>query len=83
MIGKGGSSKVYRAMGPDLNNYAIKLVSLEGTEETLNLYLNEINHLKRLKGRKTIIELIDAEVKQEEQILAMVRLMIQHSYRTR
>ncbi|EMD39981.1 hypothetical protein CERSUDRAFT_81303 [Gelatoporia subvermispora B] len=65
MIGKGGSSRVYRVMNGSNEIYAIKRVSLDKTDaETLNGYKNEIALLKRLDGNEGIIRLIDSEVKE-------------------
>lgn len=64
MIGKGGSSRVYRVMNAQNEIYAIKRVSLDKTdEETMSGYMNEIALLKRLDGNSRIIRLIDSEVK--------------------
>ena len=65
VIGKGGSSKVYRVMSSDAKIWAIKKVSL-GSEtlrqDTLNGYLNEIGLLKRLSSNPSIINLGDSEI---------------------
>jgi serine/threonine-protein kinase TTK/MPS1 len=64
MIGKGGSSRVYRVLNNANELYAIKRVSLDKTDaETMNGYMNEIALLKRLDGNSRIIRLIDSEVK--------------------
>ncbi|KAL0961027.1 hypothetical protein HGRIS_006018 [Hohenbuehelia grisea] len=64
MIGKGGSSRVYRVLSSANELYAIKRVSLDKTDaETMNGYMNEIALLKRLDGNARIIRLIDSEVR--------------------
>jgi len=64
MIGKGGSSRVFRVLSHTNELYAIKRVSLDKTDaETMNSYMNEIALLKRLEGNSRIIRLIDSEVK--------------------
>ncbi|KAF8635910.1 hypothetical protein AX15_000088 [Amanita polypyramis BW_CC] len=64
MIGKGGSSRVFRVLNHANELYAIKRVSLDKTDsETMNGYMNEIALLKRLEGNSRIIRLIDSEVK--------------------
>jgi serine/threonine-protein kinase TTK/MPS1 len=66
LIGKGGSSRVYRVMNNANEIYAIKWVSLDKTDaETMSGYMNEIALLKRLSGNSMsrIIELVDREVK--------------------
>ncbi|KAI0051097.1 Pkinase-domain-containing protein [Auriscalpium vulgare] len=64
MIGKGGSSRVYRVLNNSSEIYAIKRVSLDRTDaETMSGYMNEIALLKRLDGNNRIIRLIDSELK--------------------
>jgi serine/threonine-protein kinase TTK/MPS1 len=64
LIGKGGSSRVYRVMNNANEIYAIKRVSLDRTDsETMSGYMNEIALLKRLSGNSRIIQLVDSEVK--------------------
>jgi serine/threonine-protein kinase TTK/MPS1 len=64
MIGKGGSSRVYRVLSNSNQTFAIKRVSLDKTDaETMNGYMNEIALLKRLEGNNRIIRLIDSEVR--------------------
>lgn len=64
MIGKGGSSRVFRVMSHNNELYAIKRVSLDRTDnEMMSGYMNEIALLKRLEGNSRIIRLIDSEVR--------------------
>ncbi|KAJ4491323.1 kinase-like domain-containing protein [Lentinula edodes] len=64
MIGKGGSSRVFRVMTYASELYAIKKVALDKTDsETMAGYMNEIALLKRLEGNSRIIRLVDSEVK--------------------
>lgn len=64
LIGKGGSSRVYRVLSSTNELHAIKRVSLDRTDaDTMNGYMNEIALLKRLEGNQRIIRLIDSEVK--------------------
>jgi serine/threonine-protein kinase TTK/MPS1 len=64
MIGKGGSSRVYRVMNTSSEIYAIKRVSLDKTDaDTMGGYMNEIALLKRLDGNNRIIRLVDSEVR--------------------
>jgi serine/threonine-protein kinase TTK/MPS1 len=64
MIGKGGSSRVFRVLSHTNELYAIKRVSLDKTDaDTMSGYMNEIALLKRLDGNSRIIRLIDSEVK--------------------
>ncbi|EIN12844.1 Pkinase-domain-containing protein [Punctularia strigosozonata HHB-11173 SS5] len=64
LIGKGGTSRVYRVMSSQNEIFAVKRVSLDKTDtETMNGYMNEIALLKRLEGNSRIIRLIDSEAK--------------------
>ena len=64
MIGKGGSSRVYRVINNANEIFAIKRVALDKTDnDTMNGYMNEISLLKRLDGNNRIIRLIDSELK--------------------
>ncbi|KAF8521386.1 kinase-like domain-containing protein, partial [Hysterangium stoloniferum] len=64
MIGKGGSSRVYRVITPSNEIYALKRVSLDRTDqETMQGYMNEIALLRRLKGNDRIIQLEESEVR--------------------
>lgn len=64
LIGKGGSSRVFRVMSHNNDLYAIKRVSLDRTDnEMMAGYMNEIALLKRLEGNNRIIRLIDSEVR--------------------
>lgn len=61
-IGSGGSSKVYRMLGPDLKVYALKKIKLKKLDaQSIAQYTNEINLLKKLQGNPHIIRLIAAE----------------------
>ncbi|KAF8295425.1 kinase-like protein [Clavulina sp. PMI_390] len=68
LIGKGGTSRVWRALDerPDApaKLVAIKRVMIESNEsaEVILGYKNEIQLLSRLKGRPGIIELLDCEM---------------------
>lgn len=64
MIGKGGTSRVFRVLSTANELFAIKRVSLDKTDpETMSGYQNEISLLKRLNGNKRIIRLVDSELK--------------------
>ncbi|KAL8000477.1 putative protein kinase domain, mad3/Bub1 region 1, protein kinase Mps1 family [Plasmopara halstedii] len=61
-IGSGGSSKVYRMLGPDLKIYALKKIKLKKLDDkSIAQFTNEIELLKRLQGNPYIIKLIAAE----------------------
>ncbi|KAI0720489.1 kinase-like protein [Cerioporus squamosus] len=64
LIGRGGSSRVYRVMTGSHEIYALKRVNLDKVDaDTMAGYMNEIALLKRLDGNQRIIRLLDSEVK--------------------
>ncbi|KNC99197.1 TTK protein kinase [Spizellomyces punctatus DAOM BR117] len=73
LIGRGGSSKVYKIMSEDGKLFAMKKVKLKGQEDSaIEGYLNEIALLKRLDGNERIIRLVNAEINEEQGYLLMV-----------
>ncbi|KAI8450879.1 hypothetical protein BY996DRAFT_6416943 [Phakopsora pachyrhizi] len=78
IIGKGGSSKVYRAsLLKDSSSsnklVAIKVVGLKSSDSSsFSSFCNEIDLLKRLKGHDRIIELIDSFIDYEKQKVWLV-----------
>lgn len=63
VVGKGGSSKVYRALTKDCTVLAIKKVKLSGMDKkAIDGFANEIALLKRLKDNSAIIQIYDSEV---------------------
>jgi tRNA A-37 threonylcarbamoyl transferase component Bud32 len=69
-IGSGGSSKVYRMLGPDLKIYALKKIKLKRLDpKSVEQYTNEIQLLKRLQGNPFIIRLISAEQDMKERVI--------------
>ena len=70
LLGKGGSSKVYRVLGQDHELYALKRVQVDRNDhETLKSYMNEIALLRRLQGHARIIQLVETEVKNSTLLL--------------
>lgn len=65
LIGKGGSSRVFRVLNYETwEMFAIKRVSLDQLDaETFKGYTNEISLLKRLEGNARIIRLYESEMK--------------------
>jgi len=60
VIGRGGSSKVYEALGPDMKMCAVKCVNIDADDEqTVTSYHNEICLLQRLQHCSQIVRLID------------------------
>jgi serine/threonine-protein kinase TTK/MPS1 len=65
LIGKGGSSRVYRVLSQNSELFALKRVSLDKTDpDTMSGYMNEIALLKRLDGNNRIIRLFDSELRE-------------------
>ncbi|KAL5715661.1 dual-specificity kinase [Ranunculus cassubicifolius] len=62
-IGSGGSSEVYKVITSDCTIYALKRIKLKGRDySTAYGFCQEIEYLKKLKGKNNIIQLIDYEV---------------------
>jgi len=65
IIGKGGSSKVYEALGPDMKICAVKCINIDVDDKHMvDNYLNEISLLQRLQHCSLIVRLIDQYVPQ-------------------
>eukprot|EP00741_Cyanophora_paradoxa_P009210 tig00001486_g8920.t1 len=63
LLGRGGSSKVYKVMSPGKHIYALKRVHVDPHDpEAIASFTNEIDLLRRLKGQQHIIQLVDAEI---------------------
>ena len=64
MIGRGGTSRVYKVVSPKNDILALKRVQIDPSDhETMKGYMNEIALLKRLDGNDRIIRLIDSDTK--------------------
>ncbi|KAL7008219.1 Serine/threonine kinase mps1 [Cystobasidiomycetes sp. EMM_F5] len=74
LLGKGGSSKVFRVSDREHQIFALKKVDLgKGADsETYQAFLNEIDLLERLKGHDRIIQLVASEVNEARRSLIMV-----------
>lgn len=74
LLGRGGSSKVFRVRDAEHNVYALKKVDLgRGADgETYQSFLNEIELLERLRGHDRIIQLVSSEVNEPRRSLIMV-----------
>ncbi|EME32069.1 serine/threonine-protein kinase TTK/MPS1 [Galdieria sulphuraria] len=69
IVGRGGSSKVFKVMNSGGQIFALKRVRVSQADEQgkyifIN-YQNEISLLQRLKGKPCIIQLIDSEVNEK------------------
>lgn len=67
-IGRGGSSKVYQVMTDKNEVFALKKIKIrtdERDEELYRNYANEIDLLKRMRGRKEIVSLRDSYINRD------------------
>ncbi|KAJ2725579.1 Dual-specificity kinase, spindle pole body (SPB) duplication and spindle checkpoint function [Coemansia sp. Benny D115] len=73
ITGRGGSSKVYKAMSTKHEIFAIKRVSFSRADvQAIEGYVNEIILLRKFEGNPCIIQLFDAEINKERGLLHMV-----------
>ncbi|KAL1522782.1 hypothetical protein AB1Y20_017754 [Prymnesium parvum] len=75
LLGRGGTSQVFRVLSPDGRILALKQVRFDSDPTLLQPVINEIELMRRCKERgltEVIIELVDAEVKHDEQLVLMV-----------
>lgn len=73
LLGKGGSSRVYRVLDERNNPLAIKKVDISKNDhESRASFINEIQLLEKLRGHPQIIRLIDSEVNESKKQLFMV-----------
>ncbi|KAA8495991.1 Serine/threonine-protein kinase mph1 [Porphyridium purpureum] len=73
LIGKGGSSKVYKVMAPDRKIYALKRVRVaKGDHEAIMNYANEISLLQKLKGKPNIVQLYESEVRASAGVIYLI-----------
>jgi serine/threonine-protein kinase TTK/MPS1 len=73
-VGRGGSSKVFKVMGPSCKIFALKRIRLQGRDaEAAAGFIDEIELLQRLKGKPNIIQLVDAQVFADEGLVYMVQ----------
>ena len=72
-LGKGGSSDVYSVMAENSKLFALKVVKLEGADESAIMgYKGEINLLRKLKNEDRVVQLFDYMVDEEKQRLYVV-----------
>ncbi|KAJ8070872.1 hypothetical protein OCU04_001232 [Sclerotinia nivalis] len=76
VIGRGGSSKVYRVMAENSKIFALKRVSLEDADESaIRGFKGEIDLLKKLGSVERVIHLYDYELNDERGILSVLMEM--------
>ncbi|XP_068153900.1 dual specificity protein kinase Ttk [Drosophila tropicalis] len=72
-LGCGGSSSVYSARRQDTGNeYALKVVDLQGDPIVVKGYLNETKLLEKLQGNICVVALYDYQLLPQESTLYMV-----------
>ncbi|GAA5903886.1 hypothetical protein JCM8208_006605, partial [Rhodotorula glutinis] len=62
VLGRGGSSKVYRVMSASNELFALKRVDTRNDAESRASFINEITLLRKLIGKPEIIQLVDSEI---------------------
>ena len=74
LVGRGGSSKVFRVLSSDGRVLALKRIRLRGQEidHSFAGYANEITLLRRLAGKPGIVRLFAADVQQQTGSIHMV-----------
>lgn len=74
-VGKGGSSRVYKVLNSSRTIMALKRVHVRkcaNFKSTFDSYANEIDLLRRLRGKPNIVYCYDAEVREESGIIHLV-----------
>ncbi|SCV67505.1 BQ2448_5116 [Microbotryum intermedium] len=73
LLGRGGSSRVYRVLDEKNQLFAIKKVDISKNDaESRQSFANEISLLEKLRGKPQIIQLIDSEIGENKRHLLMV-----------
>lgn len=62
LLGRGGSSKVYRVISERNDILALKKVDTRNDSESRSSFINEITLLRKLAGKPEIIQLVDSEI---------------------
>ena len=63
LLGRGGSSKVYKVKGPSNKVYALKRVAFDEFDETsINGFKGEISLLEKLRNKERVVQLFDYEM---------------------
>ncbi|KAI5949787.1 MPS1 [Candida theae] len=70
LLGRGGSSKVYRIKAANGHSFALKKVTLNSAEETSS-FKREIELLRKLRNYKRVVKLYDSEVTKSSIYLIM------------
>lgn len=75
LVGKGGSSKVFKILSEEMEILALKRVRVPHSSTfhaTLDSYANEIALLQKLRGSPCIVQLYDSEVKRDAGMIQLI-----------
>ncbi|CAG8434124.1 4734_t:CDS:10 [Ambispora gerdemannii] len=73
LIGRGGTSKVYKVQHENGQIYALKkVIFTPGDQSSYSCYINEVNLLRKLANRESIVRLYDADINCEKGYLLML-----------
>ncbi|BGP55114.1 Serine/threonine kinase mps1 [Rhodotorula sphaerocarpa] len=71
ILGRGGSSKVFRVLTERNDVLALKRVDTRNDSESRSSFINEITLLRKLAGKPEIIQLVDSEIQGRHVIMVM------------
>ncbi|GAA5870322.1 hypothetical protein JCM3774_004641, partial [Rhodotorula dairenensis] len=71
ILGRGGSSKVYRVTTERNDLLALKRVDTRNDSESRASFINEITLLRKLAGKPEIIQLVDSEIQGKYVVMVM------------
>jgi serine/threonine-protein kinase TTK/MPS1 len=71
IVGRGGSCKVYKVIGPSGEIFALKRIRVD-SEDGFEQFINEIELLHKLKDKDNIIQLLDQSVNRKHGIVFMI-----------
>lgn len=73
ILGRGGSSKVFRVLTERNDVLALKRVDTRNDSESRSSFINEITLLRKLAGKPEIIQLVDSEIQGRHVIMVSAR----------
>ena len=71
VVGRGGSSKVFKVLSPSGRTLALKRV-MTCVSKQFRMFRNEIQLLQDLRGKPNIIQIVDSEVSGREKLLVLM-----------
>ncbi|KAG0203966.1 Dual-specificity kinase, spindle pole body (SPB) duplication and spindle checkpoint function [Mortierella sp. GBA30] len=73
LIGKGGSSKVFKVLAPNNRIFALKrVIFAKADQSTIDGYINEVQLLNRLRYNPRIVRLWDSEIQLDQGYLTLL-----------